>query len=117
MNNTKRQFMADMVVTIISNNKIMSKYLVNPKDEKVCFDILLRAEKDYKKDNIINITVTIKNQDIFIKEHIQKLYYSLMADPKMEELFQHIINKICKDSNRKPEDITVVIDNNAQSHI
>ena len=114
--NNKREFIAGMIVTIISDNKVMSKYLVNPNDKEVYFNILLRAEKDYKKANTIHITVTIMNKNMFAKEHNELLYNSLMADPKMEELVQHLINRICKDSNKKPEDITAIIRDNAQSH-
>ena len=106
-----------MIVTIFGDYKVMSKYLANPKDKKVYFVILLRAEKDDKKANTIYITVTIMNQDKFAKEHIELLYNSLMANPNMEELVQQMVNRICKDSNKKPEDITAIIRDNAQSHI
>lgn len=115
--NNKDNLISEMIAVIVSDYKFMSKYLTNPNDKEVFFNIILRAEKDDKEANTIHINVTIINQNRFIKKYIELLYNSLMANPKMEDLFQHMINKICKDSNRKPEDITAVIDDNAQSHI
>jgi len=107
--NNKREFIADIIVTIMLDYKLMSKYLVNPNDKKAYFTILLRAEKDYKKANTIHISVTITNEDIFAKEYIVSLYDSLMDDPILKVIVQKMINKICKDSNRKPEDITAIV--------
>ena len=107
--NNKREFIADFINVVELDYKLMSKYLANPKDKKVYFVIVLRAEKDNKKANTIHITVTIKNQDKFAKEHIELLHNSLMADPIIKKFLQIMINKICKDSNRKPEDITAIV--------
>lgn len=116
-NNNKDKLISEMITVIVVDYKFMSKYLINPKDKEVYFNIIIRAEKDDKDANTVHINVTIINQNRFIKKYNQMLYYNLMANPKMEDLFQHMLHKICEDSNKKPEDITAIIHDNGQSHI